>query len=472
MLEILSALVNAPFSVRWTENTPKLVLFISILYPMAVFYYISEQADLRPGAEYGTARWGNVKALDEKYRNRKNPSNNFIFTQHIQMGTDSFRHQHNLNVMVIGGSGSGKTRYYVKPNLLQCECSYIILDSKGEISRDLGGMFEAQGIAVTVIDLVHFRGHYNPLVYLENDEDAIKLAHAIVHNTKPKDAVGSADKFWDDSSMMLLSAIILYLLYEAPVEEQNLSTVMYMIINGQVSEDDSYGRNIKYAKLRPKGSPRAIRFKSLGPGYSEQELRERLEQPKSDTGSRRGQREQAVPLVHKKIRFHGSYRKQDHKKITGFMALYYHYLYLFGKVQKRRTSSRKTHFLLWEDFRTFERYKQQAQFLWQNRIQTTDDLHQKRQEVTAKMDGLAARRQALYKLRSNTANGLNKADLSRQIQALTEELRGLRKELRYCDAIEQDAEHLRKQVETIRCTEQEAKHQKQRREREHHEHWR
>lgn len=254
--------------------------------------------------------------------------------------------------------------------------------------------------------------------------------------------------------------------------ERAVNWSTFVLTLNQMGYEVAYGRNIKYAKLRPKGSPRAIRFKSLGPGYSEQELRERLEQPKSDIGSRRGQREQAVPLVHKKIRFHGSYRKQDHKKITGFMALYYHYLYLFGKVQKRRTSSRKTHFLLWEDFRTFERYKQQAQFLWQNRIQTTDDLHQKRQEVTAKMDGLAARRQALYKLRSNTANGLNKADLGQQIQALTEELRGLRKELRYCDTIEQDAEHLRKQVETIRCAEQEAEQQKQqkhRREREHHE---
>lgn len=255
--------------------------------------------------------------------------------------------------------------------------------------------------------------------------------------------------------------------------ERAVNWSTFVLTLNQMGYEVAYGRNIKYAKLRPKDSPRAIRFKSLGPGYSEQELRERLEQPKSDTSSRREQREQAVPLVYKKVRFHGYYRKHDHKKITGFMALYYHYLYLFGKVQKRRTSSRKTHFLLWEDFRTFERYKQQAQFLWQNRIQTTDDLHHKRQEVTAQMEGLIARRQALYKLRSNTANGLNKADLSQQIQALTEELRGLRKELRYCDTIEQDAEHLRKQVENIRCAEQEAeqqKQQKQRREREHHEH--
>lgn len=254
--------------------------------------------------------------------------------------------------------------------------------------------------------------------------------------------------------------------------ERAVNWSTFVLTLNQMGYEVAYGRNIKYAKLRPKGSPRAIRFKSLGPGYSEQELRERLEQPKSDTSSRRGQREQAVPLVYKKVRFHGCYRKHNHKKITGFMALYYHYLYLFGKVQKRCTSSRKTHFLLWKDFRTFERYKQQVQFLWQNRIKTTDDLQQKRQEVIAKMDGLVTRRQALYKLRSNTANGLNKADLSQQIQALTEELRGLRKELRYCDTIEQDAEHLRKQMETIRCAEQEAEQQKQqkhRREREHHE---
>lgn len=240
MLEILSGLAGAPFSVHWTENAPKLVLIVSILYPMCVIYYLTEQADLRPGAEYGTARWGNAKSLNRKYQDRRHLRSNYLFTQNVRMGMDSHKHRHNLNVMVIGGSGAGKTRFYVKPNLMQSICSYIVLDPKGEILRDLGGMFEAQGVAVTVIDLVHFKGHYNPLVYLETDEDAIKLAHAIVHNTKPKDAVGSADKFWDDSSMMLISAIILYLLYEAPAEEQNLSTVMYMIINGQVSEDESY----------------------------------------------------------------------------------------------------------------------------------------------------------------------------------------------------------------------------------------
>lgn len=123
-------------------------------------YYVTEQADLRPGGEYGTARWGNAKSLNRKYRDRRHPRSNYLFTQNVRMGMDSHKHRHNLNVMVIGGSGAGKTRFYVKPNLMQSICSYIVLDPKGEILRDLGGMFEAQGIAVTVIDLVHFKGHY------------------------------------------------------------------------------------------------------------------------------------------------------------------------------------------------------------------------------------------------------------------------------------------------------------------------
>lgn len=251
--------------------------------------------------------------------------------------------------------------------------------------------------------------------------------------------------------------------------ENAVNWTTFVLALNQMGYEVTYGRNIKYAKLCPKDSPRAIRFKSLGPGYSEQELRARLERPQGHAPFRR---EVNGPLVQKHVRLHGTYKRAGYKKIKGFMALYYHYLHLFGKVQKCRTSSRKTHFLLWEDFRTFERYKQQAQFLWENRIQTSDDLHQKRQEITAKMDGLVSKRQALYKLRSNTANGLNKADLSKQIKVVTEELRGLRKELRYCDTIEQDAEHLRKQIETIQCAEREAeqqKRQKQRREREHHE---
>lgn len=234
----LSALMAAPTAVRWCANTLKFMVIAVVLYVMILFYYYADQADRHPGAEYGTAKWGNVQGLNRKYRDAKHQMENYIFTQHIQMGMDVFRHRHNLNVVIIGGSGAGKTRFYAKPNLMQCACSYFILDPKGEILRDLGGLFEKMGITVTVIDLVHFKGHYNPMAYIQTDEDAIKLAYAIVNNTKPKDAPASGDKFWDDASVMLISAIILYLMYEAPKEEQNFSTLMYMILNCQLSEEN------------------------------------------------------------------------------------------------------------------------------------------------------------------------------------------------------------------------------------------
>ena len=237
--DCLAALIHAPLTVRWGESTGRFLLAAAILYPLAVAYYYAEQANRHPGAEYGSARWGNPNDLNRRYRNRKTPAENYILTAHVQMGMDVFRHRHNLNVIVIGGSGAGKTRFYAKPNLMQCACSYIILDPKGEILRDLGGLFEEKGIPVTVIDLVHFRGHYNPMAYLESDEDAVKLAHALVNNTKPKDAPATGDKFWDDSSMMLISALILYLMYEAPVEEQNFATLMYLILNCQVTEEEN-----------------------------------------------------------------------------------------------------------------------------------------------------------------------------------------------------------------------------------------
>ena len=263
----LSVLMGDPLSVRWCSRTGAFLLAVIVLYPMGVFCYWQDQADRRPGSEHGTAHWGSARRLDRKYRNRKDPQQNYLLSAHVRMSMNSHQHRHNLNVMVIGGSGAGKTRFYVKPNGMQCVCSYLYLDPKSELLRSLGGLYEKMGIAVTVIDLIHFQGHYNPMAYLETDEDAIKLAHAIVHNTKPKDAVGSADKFWDDSSVMLISAIILYLLYEAPPEEQNFSTLMYMIVNCRLSEGDM-GPNplemlFQELEEREPDHPAVMQFKSF-----------------------------------------------------------------------------------------------------------------------------------------------------------------------------------------------------------------
>ena len=216
---VLSSILNNPMALKWCANTPKFLLAVLVLYPLAVYCYMLDQADRHPGAEHGTAKWGSAHRLNIKYRNTKDSKENYILTENVRFSTDSHAHKHNLNIIVIGGSGSGKTRFYVKPNALQLIGSYLFLDPKGELTRTLGRIMETKGISVTVLDLVHFQGHYNPMAYLETDEDAIKLAFAIVNNTKPKDAPSGGDKFWDDSSVLLISALILYLMYEAPASE-------------------------------------------------------------------------------------------------------------------------------------------------------------------------------------------------------------------------------------------------------------
>ena len=184
-----------------------------------------------------------------------------------ETGSQIAADKHNLNIIVIGGSGSGKTRFYVKPNALQLIGSYLFLDPKGELTRTLGRIMETKGISVTVLDLVHFQGHYNPMAYLETDEDAIKLAFAIVNNTKPKDAPSGGDKFWDDSSVLLISALILYLMYEAPASEQNFSTLMYMILNCQVRENEMVENPLMmlFGELerRDPQHPAVLQFKSF-----------------------------------------------------------------------------------------------------------------------------------------------------------------------------------------------------------------
>ena len=263
----LSELMSDPLSLRWCASTGKFLTITLFVYPLAVICYLQDKADRHPGAEHGTAKWGIPNQLDRKYRDRENENNNMILSMHVRLSMNSHQHRHNLNVVIIGASGTGKSRGEIIPNAMECNCSYIFLDPKGELLRSLGNLFEEKGIAVTVIDLVHFKGYYNPMEYLDTDEDAIKLAYAIVNNTKPKDAPSGGDKFWDDSSVMLISAIILYLMYEAKKEERNLATLMYMIMNCQLSENEM-GPNpleILFQELeeRDPEHPAVLQFKSF-----------------------------------------------------------------------------------------------------------------------------------------------------------------------------------------------------------------
>ena len=128
---VLSSILNNPMALKWCASTPKFLLAVLVLYPLAVYCYMLDQADRHPGAEHGTAKWGSAHTLNLKYRNTKQPAENYILTENVRFSTDSHAHKHNLNIIVIGGSGSGKTRFYVKPNALQLIGSYLFLDPKG-----------------------------------------------------------------------------------------------------------------------------------------------------------------------------------------------------------------------------------------------------------------------------------------------------------------------------------------------------
>lgn len=192
----------------------------------------------RPGEEHGSAEWADPGRLCRKYRDR-NPSSNILLTQRFMLGMDGRRHRRNLNVLVVGGSGSGKTRFYAKPNIVQCNCSYVICDPKGEILRGTGWLLKARGYDVKVFDLINMRHSfgYNPFRYIRDDKDVLKLVTNLIRNTTPKGAHES-DPFWVRSETALLQALMLYLFHEAPEEEQNFSTVMEMLQSAEIREDN------------------------------------------------------------------------------------------------------------------------------------------------------------------------------------------------------------------------------------------
>ena len=235
----LSEILKTPYHLKITPYTGKCILICICCYGLGISVYYSSKGNKRTGEEYGSAKWGNAAELNKTYRDMKNPQNNAILTQNIQIGLDGRKHRRNLNMLVVGGSGSGKTRFFVKPNIMQCNCSYIVADPKGELLRATGGMLEKNGYVVKVLNLVDMSRSdgYNPLAYIHTDTDALKLVTNLIKNTTPKTA-GNADPFWDKSETALLQAFILYLKYEAPISEQNFATVMYMIQNAAASEND------------------------------------------------------------------------------------------------------------------------------------------------------------------------------------------------------------------------------------------
>lgn len=241
LLEIIIGFPKAmenPFRISLCEDSLKTVLVFLGAYALCIVILLSSEKNYRRGVEYGSAKWGNVAKVNRKYAD-KDPFKNRIFTANVRIGLDGRKHFRNLNTLVVGGSGSGKSRFYAKVNLLQATTSFFVLDCKGELLRDTGTLLEKEGYEIRVLDLLNMeKSHcFNPFAYLENDNDIQKLISILFKATTPKSS-GNQDPFWDMTAGMLLSALIFYLKYEAPEEERNFAMALEMLRAGEVREED------------------------------------------------------------------------------------------------------------------------------------------------------------------------------------------------------------------------------------------
>lgn len=237
-LPYISEAINHPFSFSWCDNTPRMILIFTLIYAIGVMVYLSTMKNYRRTVEYGSAKWANALNVNRKYAS-KNYLENKLLSQNVRIGLNGKIHRRNLNTIVIGGSGAGKTRFYCKPNIMQCNTSFVVLDPKGEIIRSEGYMLEKEGYVIKVIDLIDMsKSHgYNPFHYIQSDKDILKLITNLIRNTTPKGSQ-SMDPFWEKSETALLEALMLYLYHYAPEDEQNFTMVMEMLTYAEVKEDD------------------------------------------------------------------------------------------------------------------------------------------------------------------------------------------------------------------------------------------
>ena len=289
--DALTLSMEDPLRITITEYSVKAVLIILLVYLLCVVMFIDGQGKRRPGEEHGSAKWSKARSVCAKYRyhtefmerlktqvsriaaffrslpvllhiKRLTPEEqekmqvekvlhlpcdkNIPITQNICLGLDMRRYMRNLNVLLIGGSGAGKSRFFCKPGIMQANCSYLICDPKGELLRDCAPLLFQRGYDVKVFNLKpgerRRTNAYNPFQYLRSDADVIQMITLLFQATTPKNA-HSSDPFWDRAEELLVAALVLYLYHEGMEEDKNFATVMYLLNNAQASEEDENFRN-------------------------------------------------------------------------------------------------------------------------------------------------------------------------------------------------------------------------------------
>lgn len=227
--------IEHPFAIRWTERSAMTILVCAAGYAATLTVLDAENSQKRDGEEHGSARWGSPRQVNAMFAQKKNK----LLTRNVRLGLDTHRHRRSLNVLVIGGSGAGKSRTYVVPNILEANTNYVITDPKMEVLIKTGGWLKTNGYEIRVLNLVKLdeSDGYNPFRYIRDEKDAMRLVNNLIQATTPKGSHES-DPFWTKSETALLQAIILMLVEEAPEYEQNFSMVMRVLEYAEVREED------------------------------------------------------------------------------------------------------------------------------------------------------------------------------------------------------------------------------------------
>ena len=235
LIASLTAALQNPLEVRWTDKSLLSILSCTGVYIMALALWGAEHGRRREGAEHGSAAWASPRQVNAMFAQKENK----ILTRNVRLGLDTHKHRRSLNVLVIGGSGAAKTRSYVKPNILEANTNYVVTDPKQEVLTATGGWLKQNGYEIRVLNLVNLEQSdgYNPFRYLRDEKDALKLVNNLIQATTPKGSHES-DPFWTKAETALLQAIILMLFQEAPEYEQNFSMVMRVLEYAEVKEED------------------------------------------------------------------------------------------------------------------------------------------------------------------------------------------------------------------------------------------